>query len=241
MNRHNYQYLKSAVRNSHKKYLILIFSLPVICVLLSCCAITPFTPSEIPEKPSINYFTVDKSEVESGAPVNLNWDITNADKVTIEPGIGDVSLTGTYQINPSANIEYVLTASNAAGSISGSIDIQVIQASVSSDCFQVSCDPVTGRNADISFRWEQLSLCTEYQLQIAKDSKFTLLIYDRREYTPYSTTSPGMIYLAGGIMECGHTYFIRVRCTSAATGQDIHSPWSVIGCFTVKSGLPIGR
>ena len=49
-----------------------------------------------------------------------------------------------------------------------------------------------------------------------------------------------LVYLAGGILECGHTYYVRVRCTSAVTGQRVRSPWSILGCLTVNSGLPVG-
>jgi len=210
------------------------------CLLITACYIEESTVPTAPSQPAINYFTADITSVASGEEVNLNWDVTDADSITIEPGIGTVSQSGTYKVTPSSSTVYVLTAINKAGEVTAKTSIQVTPASQSPECISVSCDPVTGRNADISFRWEQISLCTEYQIQIAKDPRFTMLIYDRQQYTPYSVTSPGLVYLAGGILECGHTYYLRIRCTGVATGQRIRSPWSILGCLTINSGLPIG-
>jgi hypothetical protein len=41
-----------------------------------------------------------------------------------------------------------------------------------------------------------------------------------------------------GNLECGHTYFWRVKARRCATTQVIRSPWSVVRSFTVKVGLP---
>ena len=44
------------------------------------------------------------------------------------------------------------------------------------DKFLVGADPVTGRNQQVDLAWEQLCLATGYELQIAKDDKFTMRI-----------------------------------------------------------------
>jgi len=40
-------------------------------------------------------------------------------------------------------------------------------------------------------------------------------------------------------LECGHTYYWRVRARRATTGEEISSPWSATMYFTVKTGLPV--
>jgi hypothetical protein len=45
------------------------------------------------------------------------------------------------------------------------------------------------------------------------------------------------IALAGNL-ECGHTYYWRVKARRCATTQIIRSPWSEARSFTVKAGLP---
>jgi hypothetical protein len=40
-------------------------------------------------------------------------------------------------------------------------------------------------------------------------------------------------------LECGHTYYWRVKVRECATGQWARSPWSEVRSFTVKAGLPV--
>jgi len=114
----------------------------------------------------------------------------------------------------------------------------------------ISSDPVSGQNEEVDLRWEQLCLSSEYQVQIAKDPGFTLIVLDTGSFAPASTESPGAYYPAGGRaispssltawgnLEAGHTYYWRARVRQAATGQHMLSPWSEVESFTIKSGTP---
>jgi len=114
----------------------------------------------------------------------------------------------------------------------------------------VGSDPVSGRSEEIDFSWEQLCLSSQYQVQIAKDPGFTMIVIDTGAFAPADPTSPGAYYPAGGrtaspsaialwsTLEAGHTYYWRARVRQAATGQWLRSPWSEVKSFTVKSGLP---
>ncbi len=72
----------------------------------------------------------------------------------------------------------------------------------------IGCDPATGRNQEVNFRWEQLCIATLYQLQIAKDKAFTLGVYDSSApvcssagpfgVLPVDVTSPALVYFTGG-------------------------------------------
>jgi len=121
---------------------------------------------------------------------------------------------------------------------------------------QVGSDPVSGRNEEIDLSWEQFCLSSEYQVQIAKDPNFTLIVLDTGAFAPASADSPAAYYPAGGRslpspppaiqsaltpwpnLESGHTYYWRVRVRQAATGQVMRSPWSEVKSFTVESGFP---
>jgi len=46
------------------------------------------------------------------------------------------------------------------------------------DGLLVGCDPVSGRNQEINFTWEQLCLATGYDIEIAKDTGFTQRVFD---------------------------------------------------------------
>jgi len=114
----------------------------------------------------------------------------------------------------------------------------------------ISSDPVSGQNEEVDLRWEQLCLSSEYQVQIAKDPGFTLIVLDTGSFAPASSVSPGAYYPAGGRsaspsslttwgnLEAGHTYYWRARVRQAATGQHMLSPWSEVESFTIKSGAP---
>ncbi len=109
----------------------------------------------------------------------------------------------------------------------------------------IGVDEVTGRNQDIDFTWEQLCVSTHYQLQIAKDPTFSLLIADINDNMPSSITSPALIYMAAGrytlpntipvpFLQEGHTYYWRCRVKQGITGQKIVSPWSDVRYFTIS-------
>ena len=120
-----------------------------------------------------------------------------------------------------------------------------------SDGTTIGSDPVSGRSQEIDLRWEDFCLSSQYQVQIAKDPNFTIIVLDTGFFTPASAESPAAYYPAGGLatapsaltpwasLESGHTYYWRVRVRQAATGQVMRSPWSEVKSFTVDSGLPV--
>ena len=137
--------------------------------------------------------------------------------------------------------------SNEPGKITSSTTVTATP----SDETQVDSDPVSGRNEEIDLSWQQFCLSSEYQVQIAKDPGFTLIVLDTGAFTPASAESPAAYYPAGGRvptspsaiaqwgnLESGHTYYWRVRVRQAATGQYMRSPWSEVKSFTIGSGFP---
>ena len=108
----------------------------------------------------------------------------------------------------------------------------------------LGCDPVSGRNQDIEFKWEQLSLAAAYQIEIAKDRAFSLRVTEAEPgsnpyYEPASATSPGYRVPPGALPEGNRTYYWRVRVRQAATGQVIRSQWSEKGSFSIKAGFRV--
>jgi len=210
--------------------------------------------SSTPHPPVIESFVASPETVDPGESATLIWDVLGATTVTIHPAIDSTESSsvahGVEQIWPTATTTYTLTATNEAGSSTRSTTVAV----ASADETVVGYDPVSGRNQEIDFTWEQLCLSSQYQVQIAKDPGFTLIVFDSGAYAPASGTSPALGYPAGGAiaspaqagsaiasgptLEAGHTYYWRVRMRQSATGQMILSPWSVVRSFTVKSGLP---
>jgi hypothetical protein len=186
-------------------------------------------------RPKIDTFTTSADTVERGQPALLTWKVTGADTVALHPSLDSAGTTGTLQVSPSSSTTYTLVATNQSGISTGSITVAVANGGTTIDY-----DPVTGRNADIGFEWEQYCLATGYQMQIANDPGFTRLVYDSGVFTPDSTTSPAMLYRAGGVLQAGHTYYWRVRITETATGQVLQqSPWSKTQTFSISPGAPV--
>ncbi len=98
-------------------YIILLACL----MLLSVCSFVSCRP--VP--PAIILFNATPSEIISGQPTTLNWDIKDAASVTIDQGVGEVAATGSVQLSPSKTIAYTLTATNAGGTVSKSLVVYV--------------------------------------------------------------------------------------------------------------------
>jgi hypothetical protein len=80
------------------------------------------------DKPVIRTFTVSPDEILRGYFVSLKWEVSNADHVMINNGLGEVQLTGESSQKPAAGrTTYTLTASNEGGEASkeGSVEVKI--------------------------------------------------------------------------------------------------------------------
>ncbi len=66
--------------------------------------------------PVVNTFNASPGNISSGGSSTLSWDVSGASTVTIDQGIGTVSLSGTRVVSPGTSTIYTLTATNASGS-----------------------------------------------------------------------------------------------------------------------------
>jgi hypothetical protein len=130
---------------------------------------------------------------------------------------------------------------------------------VTEDKTLIGCDPVSGRAQEVNLCWEQLCVADAYDIEIGKDADFTIKVIDwvtENQCTgflePADLQTPCVYFPAGGEaftlgstiaawgnLECGHTYYWRVKVRECATQQVIRSPWSEVRSFTVKAGLPV--
>jgi hypothetical protein len=128
---------------------------------------------------------------------------------------------------------------------------------ISEDKMLIGCDPVSGRAGEVNLCWEQLCVGNTYDLEISKNADFSILVIDLvgegvcGGWTVANVTKPCVFFPAGGEtffegsalatgnLECGHTYFWRVKTRRCATGAWVRSPWSEVRSFDVKAGLPV--
>ena len=76
-------------------------------------------------RPTINSFTANLGDFDSGDSVVLRWDVSDADSVKITPNIGAVSETGSVTFTATLTEIYTLTATNTEGPTSATVQITV--------------------------------------------------------------------------------------------------------------------
>ena len=70
--------------------------------------------------------TADKTSITSGGTATLSWTSTNATSITIDQGIGTVSVpSGTYNVSPPSTATYTATATGPGGTATASVIITV--------------------------------------------------------------------------------------------------------------------
>jgi len=67
-------------------------------------------PEEPPAPLNIASFTASPDTISLGDSATLSWEVTGADDVIIEPGIGPVGPAGTTGVSPGETTDYVITA-----------------------------------------------------------------------------------------------------------------------------------
>lgn len=79
--------------------------------------------------PVINSFAADPGSISTGSTAVLNWNISNAASVDIDPGVGTVEAVGTVSVAPTKTTVYTLTAYNKVGFVVATTQILVTKTS----------------------------------------------------------------------------------------------------------------
>ena len=66
-------------------------------------------------RPTCHSFDTTRPRITPGQTAMLSWQVSNADRIRIEPNIGPVSALGSVAVKPSAATTYTLIAANEAG------------------------------------------------------------------------------------------------------------------------------
>jgi len=76
-------------------------------------------------KPVIALFVAYPDNITPGGSIELQWNVTDADTVTIDNGIGEVVAVGSRTLYPAVDTVYTLTASNEGGSDTATASVTV--------------------------------------------------------------------------------------------------------------------
>jgi hypothetical protein len=79
--------------------------------------------------PLVNYFTAGPARIAAGQSAVLKWDVTGADYIGIDQGIGKVDPVGTAIVYPLEDTEYRLVVKNDTGTLNSSAMVKVTQVS----------------------------------------------------------------------------------------------------------------
>ncbi len=76
--------------------------------------------------PVIGSFTASPVRVKPGQSVTLNWNVSGAEYVGIDQGIGQVEPVGSAVVTPADSAEYKLVALNSTGSVNSALTVKVM-------------------------------------------------------------------------------------------------------------------
>jgi parallel beta-helix repeat protein len=112
--------MKGMIKN--QKYLLkVLFIIWLLLFLTACGGVTPGT-----DPPTIHSFASSSTSITEGESVTLSWNVTGADSVAINQGVGTVSApSGSISISPASTITYTLTVTNSAGSSTAVVTVTV--------------------------------------------------------------------------------------------------------------------
>jgi hypothetical protein len=110
-----------------KRFIILCLSSLLLLILVPGCFTFQTTPPNS-NAPVIGVFSNNPATINRGGTSTLLWNVTGADFVSIDQGIGKVNTVGIKVISPSTSTVYTISATNSAGTVSSSAMTTVISA-----------------------------------------------------------------------------------------------------------------
>ncbi len=106
-----------------KRFVFLSLSLLLLILIPGCFTFQTPAPNPVPPvgQPSvIREFSNNPSTINSGGTSTLLWNVTGANSVSIDQGIGLVDVAGTRIISPITSTVYTISATNSAGTVTRS-------------------------------------------------------------------------------------------------------------------------
>lgn len=106
---------------SYNRILVLFCIIVVSVLMTGCDGVAP---------PIVNIFSANPSTINPGESSTLTWSVSDADTVTITPGVGPVDLSGSTSVSPAVTTTYTLIATNSAGSVTATTTVTVSSVAV---------------------------------------------------------------------------------------------------------------
>ena len=85
---------------------------------------TPPAPAPAPPAPTVT-LNASPADITRGGSTTLSWSSSNANQLTLTPGLGSVTPNGSREINPNASTTYTITAIGSGGRAEASARITI--------------------------------------------------------------------------------------------------------------------
>ena len=102
---------------------------PLVVLLLGALMLSTVVcapPPPEPPLPAVLFFTASPTEINPGQWTTLEWNVSGAESVDIQPKVGSVGPSGSLKLSPERTTTYGLTATSEAGSDTASVTVTVI-------------------------------------------------------------------------------------------------------------------
>lgn len=111
--------------------------------------------------PNVLSFTVSPTTVSTGGQASLCWNVSNAQSITIQPGVGAVTgPAGCVTVTPAATTTYTLTATNAVGPQQAVVTVSVGAVQILSFSSDPAFSPVSGSPVVLSWTTQNATSVT---------------------------------------------------------------------------------
>jgi len=80
---------------------------------------------EAPQVPAIPLFQADPPSIEPGTSTRLSWNVTHANEIQLDHGIGAVAAFGTMVVSPLASTTYEMTAKGGSTEVHSTVSVEV--------------------------------------------------------------------------------------------------------------------
>ncbi len=105
------------------------FALAAAVAMLGCSALDLVNRLTGSGALAIQKFAADPTQVAAGSNTTLTWEVSNADSVTIDQGVGTVTASGSKQVMPPSTVVYTLLAKANTSTATSSVQVIVLPAS----------------------------------------------------------------------------------------------------------------
>lgn len=197
--------------------------------------------------PVVN-FTAAPSNITPGQVTVLTWDVSGADSVSIDQGIGSVTVSGTRTITPSTTTTYTLTAAGSSSSITSSAVVEVNTANTAGE-ISFSANPITiAAGQSSTLQWHvpgASSVVIDPGIgKVAESGTMTVIPGKTQTYTLTASISAGSrslsttVIVTSGVLPVINSFIANP--VNISIGQASILKWNVTGANSVSIDQGIG-